>query len=39
VREQLLTQIDLGRWLIDGYAVPGRDGEAVAGANRDEEET
>jgi len=27
------ADIDLGRWLKGGYAIPGRDGEAVIAAN------
>ncbi len=27
------ADVDLGRWLKGGYAIPGRDGEAVIPAN------
>ena len=27
------ADIDLGRWLKGGYAIPGRDGEAAIAAN------
>ena len=27
------SDIDLGRWLKGGYAIPGRDGEAAIAAN------
>ena len=27
------ADIDLGRWLKGGYAIPGRDGEAAVAAN------
>jgi len=27
------TDVDLGRWLKGGYAIPGRDGEATIPAN------
>lgn len=30
---QRCTDVDLGRWLKGGYAIPGRDGEAKIPAN------
>ena len=27
------SDVDMGRWLKGGYAIPGRDGEAVIPAN------
>lgn len=32
------ADIDLGRWLKGGYAIPGRDGEAASALNRRSED-